>query len=97
MAKYRKKPVVIEAFELGYHWPQDECNDWFLDAVVSGVIHAKNMGKWHDPNKPPYIEIKTLEGVMRGDKGDFIIKGVNGEIYPCKPDIFAKTYDLVSD
>ena len=41
------------------------------------------------------VFIETLEGTMRADPGDYIIKGVNGELYPCKPDIFAKTYELV--
>lgn len=44
-----------------------------------------------------YIEIDTLEGKMRADLGDFIIQGVNGELYPCKPDIFHKTYEVVED
>ena len=42
-----------------------------------------------------YIEIDTLEGTMRADLGDFIIKGVQGELYPCKPDIFEATYEIV--
>lgn len=95
MPKYRKKPIVIEAFELGYHFPQDECNDWFLDAIISDTISTVNMGNMHNPNIPPYVEIKTLKGTMRGDKGDYIIRGINGEIYPCKPDIFLATYESV--
>lgn len=93
--QYRKKPVVINAFPLGHQWPEDECNEWFHEAVTSGVITTFNMGKMHNPNLPPYIEIKTLEGIMRGDEGDFIIQGVSGEIYPCKPDIFKLTYEPV--
>ena len=95
MPKYLKKPIVIEAFELGYNFPQDECNDWFLDAITTDTIRIVNMGKWYDPNIPSHIEIKTLEGTMRGDMGDFIIRGINGEIYPCKPDIFLATYESV--
>ena len=95
--KYRKKPVVIEAFQLGYHWPQDECNEWFHDAVSKCVITTHNMGKFHNPNEKPFIEIRTLEGVMRGDHGDYIIKGVQGEIYPCKPAIFEATYEVVNE
>jgi hypothetical protein len=93
--KYRKKPVVIEAFQLEHHWPQDECNDWFHDAITNGVIATHNMGKHHNPNEKPFIEIQTLEGVMRGNQGDYIIKGVQGELYPCKPDIFEATYEKV--
>lgn len=95
--KYRKKPVIIEAFQLGYHWPQDECNEWFHDAVTNGVITTHNMGKFHNPNEKPFIKIHTLEGVMRGDQGDYIIKGVQGEIYPCKPEIFEATYEVVNE
>lgn len=94
---FRKKPVVIEAFQLGTHWPQDECNEWFHEAVTSGVIVTHNMGKFHNQEQETYIEIKTLEGVMRGDIGDFIIRGVKGEIYPCKPDVFEMTYEKVGN
>ena len=96
-SKYRKKPVVIEAFQLGYHWPQDECNEWFHDAVTNGVITTHNMGKFHNPNEKPFIEIRTLEGVMRGDRGDYIIKGIQGEIYSCKSEIFEATYEEVNE
>lgn len=46
---------------------------------------------------PGKLKIKTLEGVMTADIGDYIIKGVNGEFYPCKPDIFEKTYEEVKE
>lgn len=45
----------------------------------------------------PYLKIETLEGIMKASVGDYIIKGVNGEFYPCKPDIFEKTYERVTD
>lgn len=45
----------------------------------------------------PYLKIETLEGTMKASVGDYIIKGVNGEFYPCKPDIFEKTYERVID
>lgn len=45
----------------------------------------------------PYLKIETLEGIMKASVGDYIIKGVNGEFYPCKPDIFEKTYERVID
>lgn len=93
--EYRNKPVVIEAFQLGYRWPQDKCNEWFHDAVTNGVITTHNMGKSHNPSEEPYIEIRTLEGVMRGNEGDYIIKGVRGEMYLCKPDIFENVYEVV--
>lgn len=88
MSKYRKKPVVIDAFELGQPWP-----DWFTDRVTDNTVIT------HLESQPfgivGYAEIKTLEGVMRAEVGDFIIKGVKGELYPCKADIFAATYEAV--
>lgn len=89
--KYRKKPVVIEAFRLG----QDALPDWFLDARTKNevVTFAEGTG---NPFKDPltHCEIQTLEGVMRADRGDYIIKGVQNEMYPYKPDIFAATYEV---
>lgn len=91
--KYRKKPVIIEAFQLNDRGLIAE--DWFWDAVSRNDIITHNFGK-HYP-EPAYCEIKTLEGVMTARSGDYIIKGVQGEIYPCKPDIFKKTYELVEE
>lgn len=91
MAKYRKKPVVIEAFRFYI----DSMPDWFMDEVTKNkiVLHKCKLGRFEI--KEAYCEIETLEGVMRGNGGDYIIKGVDGEIYPCKPYIFEKTYDIV--
>lgn len=77
--KYRKKPVVIEAIQWTGGNITEVCN--FLPK--SGWTLGKG------------INIETLEGTMRADKGDYIIRGVNGEYYPCKPDIFEKTYEPV--
>lgn len=91
--KYRKKPVVIEAFRMGI----DPRPDWFTQAVTDNWIRTYT----DDPDQDPftftktYCLIDTLEGKMKGDYGDFIIKGVQGEIYPCKPDIFEQTYEQV--
>ena len=97
MAKYRKKPVVIEAIQLtDDNEVIAECIEWVegidmstcmfaRSACISQVIHDKGM------------TIKTLEGDMKASIGDYIIKGINGEFYPCKPDIFEKTYDKVDD
>ena len=90
MEKYKKKPIVIEAFQYGI----DPKPDWFIDQINSNNIktyHGIDLRCLEDY----YCEIKTLEGVMRGDCYDFIIQGVNGEIYPCKPDIFEKTYEKI--
>tara|TARA_R100001480_G_C4729860_1_gene180867 strand:- start:844 stop:1122 length:279 start_codon:yes stop_codon:yes gene_type:complete len=91
MAKFRKKPVEIEAFQFYV----DSIPDWFMDKVSSNDITLINCDHKRYSIDDAYCEIKTLEGVMRGDGGDYIIKGVEGEIYPCKPDIFKKTYDVV--
>lgn len=84
MAKYRKIPVVIEAVRL----PETGLiyEPWFWEAVRGGVIST---------GVHSFVDIETLEGVMRASPGDYIIRGVNGEIYPCKADIFEKTYEKV--
>lgn len=88
--KYRKKPVVIEAWQI----PENIDHTaelppiWLVNAIMEGsVIADKQYGS---------VTIKTLEGDMVGQKQDWIIRGVKGELYPCKPDIFAATYELAS-
>ena len=85
--RFRKKPVVIEAMQLPdeYEDASEELIE-FLHSAGPDVIMSDYGGG---------VEIHTLEGVMRGDPGDWIIKGVKGEFYPCKPDIFAATYEPV--
>ena len=90
--KYRKKPVVIEAFKLNSRGLIGE--EWFWDAVSENRIITYNFGKNYPQDA--WCEIKTLEGIMVAKTGDYIIRGVEGEIYPCKPDIFEKTYDVAS-
>lgn len=86
--QYRKKPVVINAFRLGY----DNMPDWFMDKLTANDVTIHNTdGRWR--GGPDYALIKTLEGEMRAEFGDYIIQGVKGELYPCKPDIFATTYE----
>lgn len=93
MAKYRKKPVIIEAFKFYV----DPMPDWFTDKVASNDVILRNCDYRRYEIDEAYCEINTLEGVMCGDGGDFIIQGVNGEIYPCKPDIFELTYEKVNE
>ena len=81
--KYRKKPVVIEAHRIG--------DDGWPDSIWEAVI--RNEIILHMDQSPRYVLIKTLEGDMRGGDGDYIIRGVKGEFYPCKPDIFDATYE----
>lgn len=85
MTLYRKKPVVIEAKQ----W-NGENADEIQTFLFDGNQHAA-----HGWVKGQYVEIGTLEGLMVASIGDWIIKGVAGEFYPCKPEIFAATYDEV--
>lgn len=89
MGRYRKKPVVIEAFQLNERGLVGE--DWFWNAVSENTIITHDFGKYY-PN-PAWCEIKTLEGTMIAKAGDYIIRGVNGEIYPCASAIFDATYE----
>lgn len=83
--KFKKKPVVIEAYQLTdenknqvFHW---------ITCTAEPIYHDGS----------PAIKIQTLEGDMIARLGDYIIKGVDGEFYPCKPDIFEKTYEEVKE
>lgn len=80
--KYRKKPVVIDALLL-------------KESVESQESVVKWCGGKKGPDGGVYID--TLEGTMYAATGDYIIRGINGEFYPCKPDIFEKTYEKVED
>lgn len=94
--KYRKKPIVIEALQWNgsAHRPMFE----FLGGNPSDYISAggKNFRIDHSKGEGGLV-IKTLEGECFATIGDWIIKGVKGELYPCKPDIFEATYDKVDD
>ena len=86
MQKFRKKPVVIEATQLINNEfrslddiPFSDCKNWKTGKDEQGF----------------FVAIQTLEGEMKARNNDWIIKGVNGEYYPCKPDIFEKTYEFV--
>lgn len=90
MAKYRKKPVEIEAMPVKeiiskarHAW--DELPAWVVDKYDKSELLICS----------DHIEVGTLEGTMAGGYYDMLIQGVNGEIYPCKPDIFEKTYEKV--
>lgn len=85
--RFRKRPVEIDAFRLGYAWP-----DWWAEAhAANRAVTFNRDGRWR--GGPDYAEIQTLEGVMRANHGDWIIRGIAGEIYPCKPEIFEATYE----
>lgn len=84
--KYRKKPVVIEAEQW---WPGVEIDG--VDVIVAGSFHP-----FLSEGEPICGNIDTLEGMMQVNPGDYVITGVKGEKYPCKPDIFNATYEAVN-
>lgn len=81
MAKFRKIPVEVEAFRYGVDVPPP----WFVKAEAEGTVKVKTDS----------AVIETLEGNMRAAKGDWVVRGVRDELYPCKPDIFNETYESV--
>lgn len=89
MAKYRNKPMVIEAVEfMGFDGVAPFCErpSWLVEKFGKEILFF---------DKPNTLTIKTLKGDYIASVGDYIIKGVNGEIYPCKSDIFYNTYEIV--
>ena len=88
--KFRKKPVVIEARQFETNNEADEAN--MNDLVRWMNQGSATMQAWHNGTD---IFIKTLDGEMRATVEDWIIKGVKGEFYPCKPEIFKATYEAV--
>ena len=87
MKRYVKKPVVVQAVE--YNGANKEEIEAFVEKKLDTV--------YTELKEPLELKIPTLEGDMKASKGDYIIKGINGEFYPCKPDIFEKTYDVVEN
>lgn len=94
--KAKKKPVVIEFIQFNGNSNKFEIEEWMgmglKCEIFSDSAYEAGVGA-------PYFSlfIPTLEGEMRADPYDYIIKGVNGEFYPCKPDIFEKTYEVVNE
>lgn len=91
--RYRKKPVVIEAIQ----WNGNNLKE-VMEFINSEFEYEPNT-HWYT-NKFTYtgeLYINTLEGTMEVSKGDYVIKGIKGEFYPCKPDIFKETYEEVKD
>lgn len=89
MKKYRKKPVEIEAVQV------TQRNGEEIESWIGASAKSYDVGM--APGMTHHIDIDTLEGTMRADVGDWIIKGVKGEFYPCKPDIFEATYEEVTE
>ena len=95
--KFRKKPVVIEAFQMtesrrasNEDWPEWMHNAWNVDRETPGSLHPTEEGA-----SGGTLTICTLEGNHLVSWGDWIIQGVMGELYPCKPDIFDLTHEPV--
>lgn len=87
MSKFKlRKRIVIEAWRNGL--PKSDHPDWLISAMNDGSV-------WFSGGERPYFTIKTIEGEMRADYGDWIVKGAVNELYPCKPDIFAAIYEAV--
>lgn len=93
--KFRKKPIVIEAFQMtaerrtdNSEWPNWLNQAWQMQREAVGSVYPTEAGTGDGA-----LTIGTLEGQMRVNFGDYIIQGVNGELYPCKLDIFEKTYE----
>lgn len=94
-AQFRKKPVVIEAMQWdGTTAKATRVIDWVLANGGTARFHAEYTDNG-GASLPAYVSIDTLEGSMAAVAGDWVIRGVKGEFYPCKPDIFSATYDLV--
>lgn len=88
MAKYRTKPCEIEAVQ----WNGDN-----LDEIIQFADKKNLMVKFKQNAKAPELKIKTLEGNMEASVNDYIIRGLRGEYYPCKPDVFEKKYELIKE
>ena len=82
--KYKKKPVVVEAIQ----WDGDN------EPELRGWCQFSPSLTFSGPPDERVLDVVTLEGCMRASVNDYIIRGVNGEYYPCKPDIFEKTYEV---
>lgn len=96
--KFRKKPIVVDAWRWNGPSFQAAAPEWALDydlqAIAGNVlVTARQIRQCQDGS----LTIPTLEGEMRANPGDWIIRGVSGEVYPCKPDIFEKTYEKVGE
>lgn len=96
---YRKKPVVIEAFQMTKErrTPNADWPDWLNEAWNKaqnelGAVYSEN---WPNSKGDDNLIIRTLEGQMFVGWGDYIIRGIKGELYPCKPEIFEATYEPV--
>lgn len=103
MAKYRKKPVIIEAVQLEWSTWSEMCSHANVGFLSEGQPEGCYVGvagqvlpKGHTSDELGLL-IPTLEGLMIGREHDFIIRGIQDELYPCKPEIFNATYEVITD
>lgn len=94
MGRFRKQPVVIEAAQYLGRNTYGEMTPWLSQAIGDGVVRFTPDATLPDLGQ---LTIATLEGTHIASPGDWIIRGVKGEVYPCKPDIFESTYEAVRD
>jgi hypothetical protein len=99
--RYRKKPIVIEAFQMtkerrqdNSEWPNWLHEAWQMEHHSIGALYASD---YPNSDGTDMLRIRTLEGDQLVSWNDYIIQGVQGEIYPCKPDIFEQTYEEVNE
>lgn len=102
MARYRKRPVEIEAVRWdGTAAGATPIINWILSEGSTATYRCSDPDRCVslevEGETPHSLVIHTLEGAMTASPGDWIIRGVQGEFYPCKPDIFAATYEPVAD
>jgi hypothetical protein len=92
--KFRKKPVVIEALQLTRAQIK-QCYEFIHGPISTSGFNSHHWDNYASSVSADGMTIQTLEGQMKANIGDWIIKGVKGEFYPCKPDIFEATYEQV--
>lgn len=103
MAKFRKKPVIIEAVQLRWDTWSEMCDHAGVGKLVDGKPEGCYVGpdggvrEGHENSDRIGLQIPTLEGLMLATQDDWVIRGVKGELYPCKPDIFEATYEAVAE
>lgn len=91
--RYRKLPVEIDAIR----WTGDNIIEVMAFMSPQEPIYVNNLSHMNFTNADDIVGIQTLEGIVVASKGDWILRGVKGELYPCKPDIFAATYEPAGD
>lgn len=92
MTLYRKRPAVVDARQFVDEYTGSHIVEWINSFGGSSSYHAHLMDGKQIAHPDPFIKIKTLEGVMIANLGDWVIQGVEGEFYPCKDTIFKSTY-----